>query len=191
MEKLQIYFRSITWTQIKKIQDYKAVKSMYLWLLVVPFLAKLLSKVNDTLTVNIFNANITLTMGLPFSLQLFYFSAITIVVGDIFFQIKCPQILKDHPSYSHFREQELGELQLINYADELDEYEFIEEILDKGREAGGNASEAALKEAFLSLFNIAQDWNSKYRIICSVFYHIGLAFIGIVVVQNLYSVIKL
>jgi len=83
----------MTWIQIQRIQEYKALKSSYFWLLAVPIFAKLLDKVNDTVNINFFGADIILTMGLPFSWQVFYFSAVFIVLGDIVFHNRCPSML--------------------------------------------------------------------------------------------------
>ena len=60
----------LTWTQIQRIQEYKALKSMYFWLLVVPVLAKALNELEETVKITLFNAEFTLNLSLPFSWQI-------------------------------------------------------------------------------------------------------------------------
>ncbi len=190
------YAGMMTWTQIQRIQEYKALKSMYFWLLAVPFLAKLLNQVNDTLDVTLFGASVTLTMDLPFSWQIFYFSAVFIVLGDIIFHNKCPDILKDHPSYSHFKNDGKSAMQIMQYAEQLDVRESISEIFARNQSSGfvthgGIANEESIQEAFWVVFNKARNINALYRITCSGLYYVGLGLIGIVLLENLYEVIKL
>ena len=57
------------WTALAKIQRFKVVKTMYVWLFIVPVAAKMLEKVNDAAGVTVWGYSFELQNGTPFFLE--------------------------------------------------------------------------------------------------------------------------
>ncbi len=90
------------WTSQRSLANSKIVKSSYIWLLVVPFLARVLHTLNESINFTIFDAQITLSTSLPFSWQLLFLAACFFSVANILFSIFCPDLVKSYGNYSDF-----------------------------------------------------------------------------------------
>lgn len=64
------------WSTLKAIQNNKIVKSTYIWLFIVPLLAKILSKIDANLYLDIAGKVYEIDLALPFSWKLFFLSAL-------------------------------------------------------------------------------------------------------------------
>lgn len=78
------------WGKFKYLGRSKVIKSSYWWLFLAPLLAKLLEAIGDEITFTIFSANINLTLALPFSWALFYFSAVCFSIASLIYLTRCP-----------------------------------------------------------------------------------------------------
>ena len=65
-----------TWSSLNSLGKSKTLKSSYIWIVVVPLVAKLFSKIESTIDFTLFGAKISVNLSLPFSWQMFYFSAL-------------------------------------------------------------------------------------------------------------------
>lgn len=184
-----------TWAQLRRFQDHKLFTSMYVWLLIVPIFAKISEKMSEQASVSIFGVSLQLSLSLPFSWQIFYFSAISIVIANVIFQIYCPDIVKDHPNFAHFK-SEGKELQALdNYAVQLDEAVLPSDkfhsltgvnLLSRDRPS----DEAHIQNIFWSVYSLASENSKGWRRICSTFMLVGIGLITVVIVQNLIWVIR-
>lgn len=75
------------WSQLNQIKDVKIISSMYVWIFIVPILAKVLSLVSDIATVTVFNYTFEVNIGLPFSWRSFYFSALFFLWQQLFIRL--------------------------------------------------------------------------------------------------------
>lgn len=91
-----------TWSFIRSIQNNKAVQSTYIWLLILPIFAKFLSKVEDTITIEMYEQVITLDMQLPFTWKALFISALLFTLGNILYLLFCPKIIKENKDYGEF-----------------------------------------------------------------------------------------
>ena len=108
------------------------------------------------------------------------------MLGDIVFHNKCPAILKDHESYSHFRSEGKSITHILKYASEVK----LGAVL-KSAHSQSTPSETEIQESFWYVFDAAQKHNARYRMLTSAFYYIGLGLIGVVMLENLWTVIQI
>jgi hypothetical protein len=101
------------WSVLKSLGTSRTVRTSFIWIAIVPIAAKLLSKVQDVLPINIGPATIEFTAALPFSWQLFYFSALFFGVGTACFAIRCPPLIKDYESFRDFEEKKRAPRDLL------------------------------------------------------------------------------
>lgn len=101
-----------TWTHLNSLGRNKILKSSYVWIVVVPVVAKLFSVLEETLTFTILNAEITLKFALPFSWQMLYLSAVFFGIGSLIYSRFCPEIVAKYDSLSDFTAEGKGIKQL-------------------------------------------------------------------------------
>jgi hypothetical protein len=93
------------WSGIRRIQEIKLISSMYIWIFMVPIAAKVLSRVEEIVTVRIFDYQFEVFLTLPFSWNVFYFSAIFFALATLLHRLTGPRLILDHPTYASFREE--------------------------------------------------------------------------------------
>ena len=171
---------------------------MYVWLVIVPVFAKLFEHINETATIELFSYKFTVSLALPFTWQVFYFSALCIVVANVLYQIYCPAIIKDHANYSNFKEEGKGISQLEKYSTSTlpsDELQRIKKLAGIRIETAYGAKAAAEEEEkfqklFWEIYDNASGLHKRARVACTIFLGIGLLLIGWVVVENMTWVIR-
>ncbi|MDD9200867.1 hypothetical protein PVK61_16725, partial [Aliivibrio sp. S2MY1] len=92
------------WSLIRSIGDSKIVQSSFIWLLIVPISARLLSNVDDVINMTVFGSNVNLTTSLPFSWQLLFGAACFFTIANIIYNAFCPEIFRQYKNYSEFKE---------------------------------------------------------------------------------------
>jgi len=115
-----LFYKIMRWKNLANCHQSKVVKQSYIWLLLVPVVAKLLSKAPGELTVHIFNQNVTLNFVLPFTWRIFYSASIFFAISNIIYKLCCPEIIKDHTGFSSFLAEGKGPAHLENYECEID-----------------------------------------------------------------------
>ena len=103
---------SPTWSYLYSISKSKIIRSSYVWFFIVPVFARMLSKIQSTLTIELFG-QITLCLRLPFTWQLFFFGATFISLGNLVYVLRCPTILKKYRNFSDFQKEGRTSIQLI------------------------------------------------------------------------------
>ena len=98
--KLSPLVKMLTWDVLARFGKSRAVKSSYIWFLVVPIVARWTSRLNEHLTFHVFGAELDLRLGLPFSWYAFFFAALAFAVATAIFQFRCPRIVQDHDTYA-------------------------------------------------------------------------------------------
>ena len=94
--------QNIGWEFISKYGKNTFVKNSYIYLIIVPFLAKLLSKLENPLKIILSGIEYKFDLSLPFSWILFYFAALAFTIGYIIFFIRAPNIIKENVNFSDF-----------------------------------------------------------------------------------------
>lgn len=172
---------------------------MYIWIFLVPVIARLFEQVGESAILTIFNYTFEAQLTLPFSWVIFYFSAIFFAVANILFQIRCPQIVKDHSGYSDFAQSNKGVQHLDGYLfqagmnweglrQELAQQDFYFEEIAEVTNSGSDDN--LLRKMFWVIYNRAEKIRKTSKAITFSFYIIGFFLISIVVMQNVVFVIR-
>lgn len=70
------------WQELRQIQRSKFISSMYIWIFVVPVVAKLLFKIEEHLAFDFFGQKIELVLSLPFSWKIFFYCALSFSIAN-------------------------------------------------------------------------------------------------------------
>ncbi|WP_145953403.1 hypothetical protein [Oceaniglobus indicus] len=86
-----------SWRSIRTVIDHSAIRRLYVWLLIVPTLAKIFNNAPERLTFGPFSEAeyLTLLLQFPFTWYYYYFSAVLFFVTYILYLIGCPKFIKE------------------------------------------------------------------------------------------------
>lgn len=107
--------RNLKWSQLVKIQRIRIVQLMYVWLFIVPILAKAFSKLEKAAHVIVFGCKFQVQLSLPFSWNIFYFSALSFAAANLVFILRSYTLIKDHSDFLDFAGKGKRESQLARY----------------------------------------------------------------------------
>lgn len=195
------------WRDLQKIGDTKFVKSMHMWIFVVPLLVKAFEYVEDEkLVFQIFNQQLPISTSLPFSWSMFYFSALFLALGNLIYLYKCPKIIKEHPNYQSYVTEGKKLNQLEAYCNDIS-FDFpglVKELKAKKERIQLNRRSSVqhlmksepdfdVEDPVYYFWPIHEFGDVKflsYRRICTVLFIVGFTLFGIVALQNLWAVIS-
>lgn len=115
---LSNHINELGWSKLRALGHNSIIKSSYIWLIIVPLAAKMLSALPEKHTFKIFEANIIIHFGLPFSWITFYFMALFFAIGQLIYSLKCPEILKNYANFSDYKKSGAGVLLILKYLEE-------------------------------------------------------------------------
>lgn len=95
---------SIGWSSLRRLGESRTVQTSYIWLVLVPILARTLEHVVSPITINVFGAKHLLDLTLPFSWYLFYFSALSFACGSLLYRIYCPAIISEFANFREYKD---------------------------------------------------------------------------------------
>lgn len=116
--KMQRFFkyRAVpNWTTLRTFGNLKIFKTFYFWIIFVPLCAKFFGDVNEKVSIKFLDYHWHLTLGLPFSWQLFYFSSVSIGLAMLLFSARCPEIIRNYSTYTHFNDAGKTRYQVREY----------------------------------------------------------------------------
>jgi hypothetical protein len=177
----------LSWTTLNSLGRSRILKSSYLWLLVVPVVAKLLENVGPNFEIQIFGKLALIELSLPFSWVVFFFSAVAISAADLIYNVFCPKLIKDHQSFSGFKDSGNGRTQLKKYYEGIvadGVYGEIPRTTFAGYDGQIDHSEE-LQNEFWDLYYYAESCRVVSRFACGAFYIIGLTLILFIFIQNI------
>ncbi|OEF08654.1 hypothetical protein [Vibrio genomosp. F10] len=200
---------SFNWCDLKKIGDTKFVNSMYVWIFVVPLLVKAFEYVEDEkLVFQIFQQPVPISTTLPFSWAMFYFSALCLALGNLVYLIKCPKIIKEHPTYHSYLNEGKKLKQLAQYCEDISfDWGKLAKNIENKRQQILHAKRDFLNIAsnttdqyqeidaedpihyFWPIHEFADTKFTPYRYVCLCLFFVGFALFGIVSIQNFMAVI--
>ena len=184
---------NLDWQALRGVQKSKFINSMYIWVFIVPVVAKLLYKVNKQLEFKFFGQSIVIEFSLPFSWKTFFFCALCFGLANVILVLFCPKIINDHLSYAGFRGDGKGEEHLSKYSSDIgmtyDYYvkltEGIKGLVEKEFEEDYPTREEHLQLYFWSIYNASNLYHQNWRRICILFYALGMILFGWVLVLNI------
>lgn len=167
---------------------------MYIWVFIVPIAAKILSMTSDMATITIFEYTFDVNLALPFSWKMFYFSALFFALATLIYQIRCPRLVKEYPTYSDFDVEGKPEWHLRPYAEDIglsfDQYK--EDHEESMYENDGSVSQGKdfTQSVFWHLHWKADKERKPMLYCCLAAYVAGFILISLVFFQNLVWVIN-
>lgn len=176
---------AVVWTQIRRLHEFRLVRQMYVWLLLVPVLARALAHLPEDGTFSIFGQEVVFSLTLPFSWRVFYFSAVCFVISNIVYQFFCPRLIKDHPSYASFEKEGKGLSHLGWYN------RAVGCPLDGISVAHGPDRSPLLQEPFWEIHTPSNLKHRWARVTAGVLFAVGLVLIAIVAGQGMWAVSKI
>jgi len=113
-ESMFQYLRKKTpsWQLLIHIGNNKIIKSSYIWIVIIPIIAKSLEKIPQSIHLP-FDKIIEIQLTLPFSWQVLYFSALAFALSTCLFALFCPQIIEKFSNIEEYKNKGLNQQQLI------------------------------------------------------------------------------
>ena len=102
------------WQMLNAISRIRIFQSSYYFFFLVPIAARLIRKIGPELEMNLFGAVFHVSLGLPFSWKVFYFSSFFFVVAISIYWVSCPQIIKGFRNFREFQEEGRGQETIKN-----------------------------------------------------------------------------
>ena len=96
-------FHFIRWNVLFELGKSRLVRSSYIWLIATPFLAQMLSAMDDPIELAGIGKGVRISLTLPFSWKAFYFSATAFAISGLVYLFRCPLILRRANSYAEFK----------------------------------------------------------------------------------------
>lgn len=94
--------RVLSWETAAQVGNLKFVRSMYIWIIIVPIAAKSMSLIKIPTDFGHLVPGLKFELSLPFSWQLFFASAFMFSVSNLIFIAFCPEIIRRYKNYSEF-----------------------------------------------------------------------------------------
>jgi hypothetical protein len=113
IEALRYNYLIPTWSSLSSIGKSRVLRSSYIWLFLVPITARLLEKTGTEIKVPIWYSEYTITLGLPFSWKIFYYSSIAFALASFLYSTRCPQLIRGYNRFSEFIDEGKGGRQII------------------------------------------------------------------------------
>ncbi len=200
------------WSFLRYFGNSSIVKGNYIWVLIVPVLAKFLLSANDK--IEVFGSEFELF--LPFNWVVLYFSSIFFAIGFSLYVARCPKIIKDNESYNDYTltGYEPGRLSLYLNCLSVSEVENNEPIFKKFSELAEdtksfdidtyktiliyelktdrsyNIKKEHEKVVFWEIYGVSESVNRISLFLSSGFFGLGLLLLAMIFVQNICFVIS-
>ena len=117
--KLFNLLSKLTWSDLSGLAKNKIVNRTYIYLIIVPIIAKLFSQVKSPVIIEYGKTYIVLNLELPFNWVLFYLSALCFSLGTVIYYWKAPSIVKENNSYGEFENNRKTFAHIFNYYSQL------------------------------------------------------------------------
>ena len=99
--KISTWNRFFSWNNTSSIGRLKFLNASYIIFIILPIIVKAFSNLEE-IKFTIGNQAYSLDLELPFNWKLLYFSALALVIGNIFYYFSCPKIIRLYPDFEHY-----------------------------------------------------------------------------------------
>ena len=191
----------LAWSFLRGIQNYRIVKSTYIWLFVLPVVAKLFSQLESTLRMNFYGQEVVLDVELPFAWIMLFYSALLFTVGNLIYILGCPAIIKENRSIADFKATMKTPAHLVDYMtekqrnewnDTKDEFTMRMETM-VGTEIAISSVDREKSEffdaEFWNIYNQQNIFRLPVRVVVLTVYVIAACCFSSVLYQNIYYVL--
>ena len=130
-EKLEIYRLNLyyyfnklvpTWSNLNRYGKSKILRTSYVWLIIIPLIAKVIYQIDKHIPVIFFGKEITFTLSLPFSWKLFFVSSVLFSTAGLLYELFCPEIVRNYKKYSDLVDSGKGTNYLIQSFESIVSY---------------------------------------------------------------------
>lgn len=90
------------WSSLRAAGNSRVLRSSYLWIVFVPIVAKVFSNV-DAIAITVGEQGYHLSLTLPFSWTIFFYSAVLTSIANAAYSFFCPHIIKGFDSPEEFK----------------------------------------------------------------------------------------
>lgn len=195
-----IISEAVSWTWLKSLQENKIVKSTYIWLFIVPLIAKLFNKIEQKiLSIEINSVKYIFDLTLSFSWIMLFISALLFVIGNIIYLFLAPKLIKKYNNYGDFLSKGESYNLLLNYSNK--DIKLVNKEKSKrakniniDNQITSNSKKDLLyeederKNMFSDIFYYYNHKNFIGRLACSFFYLFGGILFSIILIKNIYWV---
>lgn len=194
-----------TWDTIKGFGKAKTLKTSYIFLFLVPVLARASINIPDSVTIPFWDKTLEIPLALPFSWIVLFVSACLASLGNVIYTVRCPKLVKQFTDYPSFEESKRDGTHLRSTIDLLalnrkesmrDKIEDVQErynmvpiqheILAKTLQGKISCDPAE----FYFVRDAANLGRRRSRLIASIAYILAFICLGIIAVQNVCYVIQ-
>lgn len=156
----------MNWYSIKFLPDNKFVKFVAIWLIILPYIIKLLESFNIT------------PLDPWYS---FFFAALSFTIANVIYLLSCPNIIKDHISFTGFIHDGKTKLHLLEYQAQIGDISLLT--------SNDTNDEDALRNDFWRIHQKAKTYRCCCMCLCILFYFIGFFLVSIGICQQIEVVI--
>ncbi|ASU24137.1 hypothetical protein CCZ37_16655 [Vibrio qinghaiensis] len=175
----------VSWNDVNKIGQNKALSKAYLWFFLVPILAKIIALVESPIVLTSIAEGLIFDLSLPFSWKLFYLSSVFVFLGNAMYLLWCPQIIKDYPTFSKFETDGLGGKYLLDYAERIDcSIETAETEMINNLDYDPVRKKEAVKAVFYTVCEREKMTKLKRKCLCLLMYILGFLCLLWIMGQN-------
>lgn len=200
--KSSAYFKRLAppkrWEDLKTFGSSRVIRTAYFWFVFVPIAAKLIAPIAGQETMI---WGLRLHIGLPFSWQCFFFAALFFSAANLIYDVRCPWIIKRFSLPGEFLSAGFSRLRLKMEAARLQEaLEALptkdhDDVANLNKVLGDNAghpgeSAEELRNMYIVLTGYADHIHPGSRRAATWLYYAGFLLIGVVVAQNIWSVLR-
>ncbi len=93
----------IQWSTLNALGKSKIVKSNYVWIFIIPLVAK---------NIDVISTQLDFDITLTFSITKLFYASIFFCLGTLVYQLRCPKLIKDYTNYGEFS-KDLNTIQII------------------------------------------------------------------------------
>lgn len=178
------------WDTLNAIRETKFIRSMSVWIFVVPVVAKVFQKVEEAVRLDVFGQEFELCLSLPFSWHVFFWCAVSFGFSNLIVILWAPKIIKENKDFSSFRVAGKNENHLAVYANEVgSQIKPFEFSRTHSPEEEGHYQDY-LRGQFWQLYDHANMGRFFARCFCGFGYLVGVLLLGYLLLSNICWVIR-
>lgn len=203
-------WHAFSWPTLRRLGTNKAIRSANIWAFIVPITAKLMEKVQDQVSLDVFGHTYLIQLELPFSWKVWFVAALAFMLANFIFNVWCPIIIKETESYRDFAEQKrsFGELEVVLRTLGLNKWDswFLNrnsilttpqphasfgENYEPGKDPySPENEERAIREIYSDAVNLVAKTKALMRSAASILYITGMIGLTILLSQNVLFVAR-
>ena len=205
-----------SWSGLRGLSRSRALSSSYIWLLIVPLLAKALEHVPSNIEWNLWGDHGHLSLTLPFSWVDLFFCALALSLGNLVFLTRCPKLVREFESFTSFQQSRVG-FEYLRRVWELPHESGVQDLFPlegqrvlevpapalnrfmdlakSAREGTSSDARPPVNDDELAVFFWGFYWpldkaRPLSRLACAALYGIGFLFMALMLAQNLHFVMR-